>query len=220
MKTIGLIPASGSASRIGGLPKFSLPISDKSSLLSWHVDNLLKICDEVRVCTQSKWIPLIESMNLDISLISKEPSTLTDALISLAIDSSDRYIFTMPDTYYFNIEPNFMSNIFDIPAEIVLGCFICPPNLKGKVGQVEILNSQILAARDKDISCSYEHMWGYMGFKEGAIQNLDPLFDTPALLIDKWVNSGISVGANLHSGEYMDVGTFDGVKRLYNALVD
>jgi molybdopterin-guanine dinucleotide biosynthesis protein A len=47
MRTIGVLPASGKASRIGGIPKFCLPISDERSLLQWHVEQMLEVCDEV-----------------------------------------------------------------------------------------------------------------------------------------------------------------------------
>lgn len=219
MKTVGLIPASGSASRLGGLPKFALPISDKSSLLGWHVSNLLKVCDEVRVSTQSKWVPLVESMDLPISLINKEPSTLSDAIVSLANSGDDQYIFTMPDTYYANLERNPFETLFEQPEEIILGCFDCPPSLKGKVGQVDLVQNRIVAAADKNPECSFPFMWGYMAFKHGQIQKLPADSDTPSLLIDKWISAGITVGAHYNSGEYIDVGSFDGVKRLYTSLI-
>ena len=54
MSTIGVLPASGKASRIGGIPKFCLPISDERSLLQWHVEQMLEVCDEVRVSTRAE----------------------------------------------------------------------------------------------------------------------------------------------------------------------
>jgi hypothetical protein len=220
MKTVGLIPASGNASRLGGLPKFALPISDKSSLLGWHVSNLLKVCDEVRVSTQSKWVPLVESMNLPITLIQKEPSTLSDAIVSLAKSGSDQYIFTMPDTYYVNFDKGSFEKIFENSEEIILGCFDCPPNLRGKVGQVDLVQNRIVAAMDKNLSCTFPFMWGYMAFRQGQIQKLTADSDTPSLLIDKWISAGITIGAQYNSGEYIDVGSFDGVKRLYTSLIE
>jgi molybdopterin-guanine dinucleotide biosynthesis protein A len=54
MSTIGILPASGKASRVGGIPKFCLPISDERSLLQWHVEQMLEVCDEVRVSTRAE----------------------------------------------------------------------------------------------------------------------------------------------------------------------
>lgn len=218
MKTVGLIPASGSATRLGGLPKFALPISETLTLLGWHVNNLLSVCDEVRVSTQAKWLPLVESMNLPIKLISKEPSTLSDAIITLANDCNDRYIFTMPDTFFAGSDENFFKDIFEIPSDIVLGCFPCPPQLRGKVGQVEIRSGSIIAATDKDVESNFPFMWGYMAFQEGQIQKVNPESNTPSLLINQWILSGTQVGARMNSGEYIDAGSFEGVKKLYTFL--
>lgn len=218
MKTVGLIPASGTATRIGGLPKFALPISDRSSLLGWHVENLLLACDEVRVSTQSKWVPLIQSMELPIVLLEKEPSTLSDAIVNLSQDGEDQYIFTMPDTYFTNQETNPFGDIFNKSADIILGCFNCPPSLRGKVGQVEIIDGRVVAATDKNSESLFAHMWGYMAFRKGQIQKMRPDSDTPSLLIGEWLSQGISIGAHVHSGEYIDAGSFEGIKRLYNSL--
>lgn len=218
MKTVGLIPASGNATRLGGLPKFALPISDSSTLLGWHVENLLQVCDEVRVSTQAKWLPLVESMNLPARLLSKEPSTLSDAILSLAMDCNDRYIFTMPDTFFSGSIPNVFEKVFLHPSDIVLGCFDCPPHLRGKVGQVDVHEGFILSAADKDFDCVFPHMWGYMAFKKGQIEKLSRFSDTPSLQINDWVDSGVSVGALTHTSEYIDVGSFEGVIKLYTAL--
>ena len=51
MSTIGVLPASGKAARIGGIPKFCLPISAERSLLQWNVEQMLVVCVEVRVST-------------------------------------------------------------------------------------------------------------------------------------------------------------------------
>ena len=65
MATIGVLPASGRASRIGGIPKFCLPISDERSLLQWHVEQMLEVCDEVRVSTRPEWVPIIQNMDMN-----------------------------------------------------------------------------------------------------------------------------------------------------------
>ena len=43
MATIGILPASGKASRIGGIPKFCLPVSEEESILQWHVNQMLEV---------------------------------------------------------------------------------------------------------------------------------------------------------------------------------
>ena len=57
--TIGLLPASGSAKRLGGLPKFSLPVNETSSLLEYHVNLMEEVCDEIRISTRLDWLPIL-----------------------------------------------------------------------------------------------------------------------------------------------------------------
>jgi len=218
MKTLGLIPASGNASRIGGLPKFALPISDASNLLSWHVENLLEVCDEVRVSTQEKWFPLIEQMNLPIQLVRKEPSTLSDAILHLANGDKDRMIFAMPDTFFTTKKTPIYEGLFDQPGDIILGLFHCPQILRGRVGQVEIRDSFVLNALDKSKDCKYELMWGFMGFRDGMIDRVTTGSETPSTQINSWIENGEKVGFFRMGGDYIDVGSFEGVKQLYALL--
>lgn len=218
MKTIGLIPASGKATRINGLPKFALPISDELSLLSWHVEKMIEVCDEVRVSTQDKWYPLIADLNLPITLIRKEPSTLSDAILRLADHGQERMIFSMPDTFFTTPRANPYQGMFDRGGEIILGVFNCPNILRGKVGQVRVQDSLVIDALDKVSNCEFEYMWGFMGFREGFINRIDPLSNTPSTEILKWINVGCKVEAFQVDGEYIDVGSFEGVKRLYASL--
>ena len=37
------VPAAGLATRLGGIPKFLLPVSDRQTLIGFHIDNLKKI---------------------------------------------------------------------------------------------------------------------------------------------------------------------------------
>ena len=218
MKTIGLIPASGKATRINGLPKFALPISDNSTLLRWHVEKMLEVCDEVRISTQDKWYELIADMNLPVTLIRKQPSTLSDAILSLADDGEERMIFSMPDTFFTTLRANPYAGIFDSDGEIILGLFACPKNLRGKVGQVQVKNSLIIDAVDKSATCAFEFMWGFMGFREGFIHRINPLSNTPSTEIKNWIEAGYRIGSFHLDGEYIDVVTFNGVKKLYASL--
>jgi hypothetical protein len=218
VKTIGLIPASGKATRINGLPKFALPISDDSSLLRWHVEKMIEVCDEVRVSTQDKWYGLIADMNLPITIVRKEPSTLSDAILSLADRGQERMIFSMPDTFFTTSRKNPYQGMFDRDGDIILGVFNCPKNLRGKVGQVQVKDSVVINAVDKVSDCDFEYMWGFMGFREGFINRIDPISNTPSTEIVNWIKVGNKVEAFQIDGDYIDVGSFEGVKQLYASI--
>ena len=62
---IGLLPASGSASRINGLPKFALPYSSTKSLIHYHMELMLPVVDEIRVSTRESWEPLLKELGVN-----------------------------------------------------------------------------------------------------------------------------------------------------------
>ncbi len=160
MATIGVLPASGKAPRIGGIPKFCLPISDERSLLQWHVEQMLEVCDEVRVSTRPEWIPIIQNMDMNIKLIVKEPSTMSDAIKFMIGDYNDTVLVGMPDTYILNAPSNIYKEMMkETNADLVLGIWECLGELKGRVGQVLVYNDgRVKASKDKVSDCDYKDM--------------------------------------------------------------
>jgi molybdopterin-guanine dinucleotide biosynthesis protein A len=79
---IGLIPASGKASRLGGLPKFALPCDkDNTPLLARQVNQMSFYVDKIVVSTTSAWYELVKSFNLPkTEIIIIEPSTMNESL--------------------------------------------------------------------------------------------------------------------------------------------
>ena len=106
MSVIGILPASGKASRIGGIPKFCLPISDHTSLIQWHVDQMLEVCDEVRISTRAEWVPISQNMDMNVKLIVREPSTMSDAINFMVGNYNDTVLVGMPDTFILNSPVN------------------------------------------------------------------------------------------------------------------
>ena len=122
MATIGILPASGRASRVGGIPKFCLPISDERSLLQWHVEQMLEVCDEVRISTRSEWVPIVQNMDMNVKLIVREPSTMSDAINFMVGEYNDTVVVGMPDTYILNGPQNIYKELFiNTNADLVLG---------------------------------------------------------------------------------------------------
>ena len=105
-KRVGILPASGKATRISGIPKFCLPISSNQTLIEWHVSQMLEVCDEVRIATRSIWMPILAELKIKAEIIELEPSTMSDAVYKLS-KVNEELVIGMPDTYIF--EPN--SNI-------------------------------------------------------------------------------------------------------------
>lgn len=220
MNTIGVLPASGKASRIGGIPKFCLPISDERSLLQWHVEQMLEICDEVRVATRPEWVPIVQNMDMNIKLIVKEPSTMSDAIKFMIGDYNDTVLVGMPDTYILNAPLNIYKEMMkDINADLVLGIWECLEELKGRVGQVMVSGSgKVLKSKDKVLDCDYKDMWGTMLFRKNMIRYIDPSLDHPGKQIQEWIDKGSNIQSVRPGGRYMDIGTLRGLKQLYKEM--
>jgi len=219
MATIGVLPASGKASRIGGIPKFCLPISDERSLLQWHVEQMLEICDEVRISTRSEWVPIIQNMDMNVKIMVREPSTMSDAVKYMVGDYNDTVLVGMPDTYILNAPGNIYKGLFkEDTADLVLGIWECSENLKGRVGQVLVSNNKVIESEDKVDNCNYPDMWGTMLFRKNMIRYIDTTLDHPGKQLKEWISKGANIKAVRPGGQYMDIGTLRGLKQLYKEM--
>lgn len=212
---IGLLPASGSASRLGGIPKFCLPLNDKQTILQWHVEQMLKVCDIVKISTRKTWLPIVNQMDLPPTAVvyEIEPSTMSDALLKMMVNPSSKYIIGMPDTYMPNSDGEFYKQLAESKADVTLAAFDCHEDLMGRVGQIKFDESGVVTdALDKTIGCEYPYMWGAM-----AIQNvyLNEELSNPGIQINEWIKDGRDVRAVVAKGKYLDIGTVSSLKMLY-----
>lgn len=215
---IGILPASGKASRIGGIPKFCLPISDEQSLLQWHVDQMLEVCDEVRVSTKSEWMPIIQNMNMNIKIIALEPSTMSHAVKFLVGDYNDTVLIGMPDTYIHDTDKNIYHEMIKTPGDLVLGTWDCDEEIRGRVGQILLSDNKVIASMDKSYACDYKHMWGTMLFRKNLIRYINEEFEHPGKQIQEWIDMNLDIRSVQPGGSYMDIGTFSGLKALYRNM--
>jgi hypothetical protein len=220
MALIGLLPASGKASRVGGIPKFCLPISPQQCLLQWHVQAMLEVCDLVKVSTRPMWIPIVEAMHLDVQLMAREPSTMSEAVQAMmqGHDNNDAFVIGMPDTYIMNATGNYYRQMVEEAGDVVLAAWRCTVNLQGRVGQIRLGRpNKVIASRDKDPTCRFEHMWGAMVLR-GDARHVDPVRNHPGEQLQDWIDEGLSVNAVKPDGAYCDIGNFDGLKQFYRDL--
>jgi hypothetical protein len=219
MATIGILPASGRASRIGGIPKFCLPVSDERSLLQWHVEQMLELCDEVRISTRAEWVPIIQNMDMNIKLIVREPSTMSDAIKFMVGEYNDTVLVGMPDTYILNAPGNVYKQMFkETSADLVLGVWECGNELKGRVGQILLSGDKVIESEDKTDSCEYLDMWGSMLFRKNMIRYLDPELEHPGKQLKEWILEGKNIIGVRPGGKYIDIGTLRGLKNLYRDM--
>ena len=217
---IGVLPASGSATRLNGLPKFILPIEDGQSLLQWHVKLMSSACTSVTVLTRQCWIPLVQDLKLDATLVQKEPSTMADAVLHVVHNQSQDVVIGMPDVYIHNSRDNFYKKLVEGHGDIVLATWdFIPETMNGKVGQVLADNvGNVLSVVDKDFDCGYPEMWGAILFRNSSTSLIDPAGGSVISRINQWIAEGVKVTRVKMSGEYIDAGTIEGLIRMYTTI--
>jgi hypothetical protein len=212
---IGLLPASGSASRLGGIPKFCLPLNDTQNILQWHVEQMLKVCDIVKISTRSSWLPIVNQMDLPPTAVvyEIEPSTMSDALVKMMVNPNSKYIIGMPDTYMPGSDGEFYKQLAESDANVTLAAFNCHEDLMGRVGQIKFDEfNNVIDALDKTAGCDYNYMWGAMSLQNVYVNEELP---NPGVQIMDWANEGKDVKAVIAKGKYLDIGTVNGLKMLY-----
>lgn len=218
MATIGVLPASGRSSRIGGIPKFCLPISDERSLLQWHVEQMLEVCDEVRVSTRPEWVPIVQNMDMNVKLIVLEPSTMSDAVKIIVGEHNDTVMIGMPDTYIHNTQKNIYKEMLSTAGDLVLGTWDCTEDIRGRVGQILLSDNRVVSSMDKVFDCDYPHMWGTMLFRKNLIRYIDPELEHPGKQIQEWIDMHLDIRSVQPGGKYIDIGTLKGLKELYREM--
>lgn len=220
-RKIGLLPASGSASRLHGIPKFALPYDDTKTLLQYHVDMMLEVVDEVRVCTRKSWLPLLTELNVnettDISVM--EPSTMNDALFRMMHDyagtSNNHFIVGMPDTAWIDSSENPYLKLSEVDSKTDITLLTNPfrEALRGKVGQVEVNKiGNVTEIIDKDRNCEFTRIW--TAFRMNHFM-LNQLHSSPSDSFRELLKREVTIDSIHLDAEYHDLGSIDGLRMFY-----
>lgn len=214
---IGILPASGSATRVNGIPKFCLPVDENLSLLEWHVNKMSQVCDQIRISTRSMWLPIVKNLNLDVEIYTIEPSTMSDAIYQMMPVDYATILIGMPDTFIADAHDNFYEKMLQQPFDITLASWPCTSDLYGRVGQINYDGDLVLEVVDKNFECTFDRMWGGICYRLNK-EMLDKNLAHPGLQINQFISDGYSVGHAKCSGKYIDAGKFSGIKELYSNL--
>jgi hypothetical protein len=209
MNTI-LIPASGSATRMRGLPKFLLPSGkDNLSLLENHIANVSNFASEILIGLNPIFLDIVLQANLALhgaSIIPMKTANMTQTVLNLAkLSASDRYTVIMPDTAFEAKESyqfQFLHNDLD------LSLWKIRSDQYGKLGQVSLdSNNNVLDCVDKDPTCKYELAWGALTFNQKFLKFLHPDFPHIGYGIVPALKAKLNVKGVVIDGSYWDCGT-------------
>lgn len=218
---IGILPASGSATRLGGVPKFALPFNERGDTLLENQITLMKpFAQRIVVVTRERWVPMISELNHEITIVIREPSTMSDAVKLVADKFFDKnYLVGMPDTFFSGENPYAKLNDLGQDIEVGLACWEISDELKGRVGQVDFNTSTgvVYGMEDKKFDCPFDFMWGAMRISNETMKKIAIDNPHPGIDVANMMNSQrIKPTATLVQGKYFDVGTISGYRELLN----
>ena len=219
---VGLIPAAGRATRLGGLPKFLLPLMSSSlgpnTLLSYHIEMQKKICSQVVVCTRPEFAQLVYPITQDsgASLVIQETETMSETVLGLTqLMNGDEFVLSMPDTFFTQNQQLEPLSDGTVSEDLTLQCWKVLEHMRGQVGEVNIRDNQVVNHSDKNEDSNFSHMWGAMKFRRTYLNFVRPGDAHIGIGIGRAIkNSNMTVSGYSVAGEYLDLGTPGGLKRF------
>ena len=217
---VGLIPCSGTASRMNGIPKFLLPC--KEGNLIDNTINLFKVnnIDNIYVSILLSNENYIKNKD-NIKYIVKNTNTMSETVRHLINIKSKKYILIMPDTYFINNENNKFNeitkmNIMLNKFDVVLIIWKIKDYQYGKLGQVNIQDNKISDIMDKNLDCKYPYSWGIIGWTNKVNHLIDENTPHIGYLINSALKNNIDIGYIISDTEYFDCGTNDEYFKMIN----
>jgi len=223
-----IIPAAGSASRMGGLPKFLLPIDDEAtSLIARHIENAAALVSQIWIPTRPEYVTILETLLLrfkNVTVFDVETKTMTESLQTVLTQSkSRRFSVVMPDTFFWGELP--YRYLLTDSANTKVAAWEIRRDQMGKLGQIQIQESEgkkvITDIRDKNSSCQWPFAWGAMSINRNVLESADPL-SVPGIILENQIKEQNYPEVMQMDGEYFDCGTtqeyFNLVRKISSTL--
>jgi hypothetical protein len=219
-----LIPASGNATRMSGMPKFLLPLPGGDTLLKRHIDEGAKISNgDLHIATRSANVPAVASyleLNVPRDVRSRvrlhaiDSVTMTDTVMQMPMAGTCMVV--MPDTYF----PFDRAAVVDqaVGSDCSLVVFKIRPDQRGKLGQVKLSHGYVVDMVDKDASCEYEYAWGAVVFNNVLSRCMRREQPHIGYAVRDYLQRGGKVHAIIVDASYYDCGTIGEYTDLLLAL--
>jgi len=213
-----IIPAAGSATRMGGIPKYLLPANlNADPIIKFHLQMAHEAELDCIVVTHPSMTEFVRELirtwkfsNVHVlPLISKSMTFTILEAIKLFDSKVDVFSISMPDTFFEE------SNGFR--SDFLLQLRSCAPSLGlwriqdsqiGKLGQVKIDfdSKRVVSMMDKNPYCDFEFSWGMMALNLHTIQALHEDDAHPGISFEKLLDLE-HISYSLATGSYIDCGT-------------
>jgi len=219
-----IIPAAGKATRIGGIPKFLLPIGSDNFLIKFHVQNLLSNLENSKkvIAVNSENYETIKRMNLDAEILTVETSTMNETvnMVISKYPEYENYLLTMPDTYYkdHRVIDGLVENFFSSKSLISTALWKIQNHQIGNLGQVDVSSDYLLDVIDKDFACEYEFCWGSIIWHKDLNRFILNDQSHVGYMLKPIINSGLKISYKIADDIYYDCGTFEEYSLLIRSL--
>jgi hypothetical protein len=221
MSNFHLIPAAGSATRIGGIPKYLLPVGKSAlPLLFFHIKMAINCNYPVLIAVHPSMHEYFTELCLswsfiDVKVISINSKTMNETCLLMSSDlpESATVSISMPDTFFTqmrNIETFIpLTELHALAPSLAL--WKIQTFQIGKLGQVEINVSRSKVDRliDKDLSCSFKSSWGMIALPIALMRTFSALDPHLGISLGKLVPDSLSLNYLEIPGKYFDCGTIE-----------
>lgn len=214
---LGLLPASGTATRMNGIPKFLLPCPGGNLLDRWLATFYSNGNDDVLISVAHKnahfIAPLVSqcsAQELAVEKIVHDTATMSETVLNMVHHTAAQtYVLAMPDTFLGGEFQPILAQLHAVLAYCSVAVVLWPikESQYGKLGQVSIAEGQVTHSRDKDPSCRYPYAWGVIGWTFPANNLIDPTTPHVGYMIERALSQNMRVGYVLATTEYFDCGT-------------
>jgi hypothetical protein len=226
-----IIPAAGLATRMGGIPKFLLPLYHKNNevgafrtLLEFHISLSLNFGNRTVITTRPENALLLSKYIVPgvVELMCMETETMSETILrTTKYCPADEYLMVMPDTFY---SKDFSVSEMELKDNEIcaLALWNVTSDQKGAVGQIGIdSEGKIISHEDKSLKSNLPFVWGAMSFSQSFLTHLTPEMQHIGYgishFLEKRVQGSSFIGSRLQPGEYIDCGTHEGFKNYMSS---
>jgi len=213
-----VLPAAGSATRMGGLPKYLLPVGDSAKpLLYFHLKMAFNSSTPTILMVHPKMFDYVSELcaswkfpSIQIKAILSD--TMTETCQGAINDlRDDNYVsVSMPDTFFSQMLMDAYNPLESLhKTNPTLAIWNIQKFQIGKLGQVQVnpVSGKVLEMVDKNESCAYKYSWGMMSVKVSLLRSFSVSDSHPGISLSKMLKDGLQIDSILQKDIYWDCGT-------------
>lgn len=212
---IGILPAAGKAERMLGLPKMLLPIPGDTTLIRRMRDSM-EALNPRKICVGANGVnmALLEPLDRHTTKFYHAYTETMSETVLLAqryVESDERVLFGMPDTYIDDADVwHKLNAVLDDGADVAVGVFMTRPAQRSKLGMCRIGDLHLVAeVVDKPVETDLVWAWGVLAWRPVFWGCINPIHKHVGFAVQRAIEERLDVRAVFMDGQYFDAGSPD-----------